>query len=136
MGSIASIKSAVVDLLEAVDDLQAVYDHEPLHLPGLPCATVHFAGFDAERTEVNSLTVTYRYIVILYADLFDAANSESTMEGLIEQALDALAADPSLGGESIFSEIVRGEAYWVELVNRQRPLRAFEIEIAAIKEED
>lgn len=134
--SISDIKGAIVDLLGTVTDLRAVYGYEPLHLPGLPCATVHFTGFDAEKTEVNSVTVTYRYAVTAYVDLFDAEDSEGQMEGLVWNILGALSADPSLSSTCIYSEVVRGEAYWVELANRQRPLRAFEIELIAIKEED
>ena len=134
--SITDVKAGIKALLETVETIEAVYAYEPLQLPKLPCATIQFLGFDPARTEVNSMTVAYQYLIRLYFDLIDAEAAATQMENLVWSVLGVLVDNPSLSSTCIYSDVVRGEAIWAEFANRQRPLEGFEIEIHAIKEED
>lgn len=134
--SITSIESGIESLLSNITDLNSVLTYEPLTIPTPPCATISFLGFDSERTEVASLTVSYNFRVRLYFDLIDAETAAQQMKSIVWDTISALRGDPSLGGTCIQSQITRGEALYIELANRARPLEAFQIEITAIKEED
>lgn len=134
--SITTIEGGIKTILETISEIEAVYTYEPLQLPKLPCATIQFMGFEADREAVASMEVGYVYYVRLYFDLIDSQAAADQLKAIIWSVIGVLVDNISLSDTCIYSEVVRGDAIWAEFKDRQRPLDGFEIEIRAIKEED
>lgn len=132
---ITTIESSLQSILQNVSELNSVLTYEPLTIPKPPCATICFLGFDAERAEVESLLNSYMFRIRLYFDLIDAERAATQMKNTVWSVIEQLKANTSLGNSCSYSEITRGEAVYIELVNRDRPLEGFEIELAAIRQE-
>ena len=114
--------------------VKSSYKYEPKKLGKLPAFTIDYVGFDNARTEIDSNTVHYRWILRLYFALHDAEDAADEMKDVVAKVLDALWGNPGLNENCADSWTERGETLVV--LERDRPLIMFEIEFIAEQEED
>jgi len=134
MNDISAIETAIVGVLKTVDELNSVYDYEPIEVSGLPGATVFYAGFDSDDKAMPGALETHEnWVLRLYVKLDDAEIAQSEMKTLVPKVREAFRANRSLDNTCLYCTMTRGRVYAVTDKNTAQLM--CEIALTAVTEE-
>ncbi len=123
-------------LLQGAAGIKQAFDHEPDKISNLPAATLFFDGFSQSDRASRRKTVNWRWIIRIYVPLrtSDIKKPQTDLRNLVQNTIQNLRTDPSLGGSCLYHTISSGEIS--ALLDQNNPLLLAELTLEATTEED
>lgn len=123
-----TIAAGIKTLLDTVDGLAVVYDHEAKELANYPAATITAAGHENSFADLQANKRMYSFYIRVYYRTADADTAESAVRTIVDDIIAAIEADVTLSGTCDYAMPTRSTWAYVE---REVPLRYAQITVQA-----
>ena len=136
MSSISDIKSQLVIIFDALDEVDQALRYMPRFIDQNVTVGMYYEGAGFDTAEVQSHWAHYKFTITTFLYMYDEVDTmQNVQETLGETLLSALRAKPSLNSTCLFHTIDELKNDYVKLGNGN-VYATIEITLTADKEED
>lgn len=125
-----SIKTEIMTKLQALTEINNLFDEEPKELGAYPAVAVTFMGHQDTPHDTAGNVRVFQFMVRGYYPTDVANDAEAILGDLADKIIAALEADVTLNGSCDYTRATEGKFLYQE---REIPLRIVEITISAVK---
>lgn len=129
--NLSTMKTAILSILQSVQNLTVVYGYEKGELPSYPAATIYSAEYNPEWADTTSDRDTVIFTIHLYQEIDNQTpeKSETIVDNMLTKIVQGLQANYTLSGACDIMR-VRAVKGWI---NREVTNRAATITVALTK---
>lgn len=128
--SYVEISEGIVNLLDTIPEIAAVYDHEPKELKSYPCVTVSAFEHDNEFHDLAANKRRYSFLIRAYFRTDNAQDAETVLRTIADNIVSTIESNIRLQNSCDFASPTKARWGYVE---REVPVRYVEITIDAFK---
>lgn len=123
-----TIAGSLENIINSVDGVAVVYDHEAKELGKYPAVTIIAMGHQNEYNDLQANKHSYNFAIRVYYRTDDAATAESTVRGIVDAIIEAVETDTTLSGACDFARPTSSTWAFGE---REVPVRFAQVNVTA-----
>lgn len=129
-----AIEARITAQLGTVGEFKEVTDYEPLEFTNLPAASIFYAGFRADDSEMpGSQQIVERWILRVYVALRDPKQAQQDVKRLVPKVREAFRSNRGLDGTVLYCAVTEGDV--VAVFDKNNPQLMAILNLEAITKE-